>query len=177
MWTNRWLVQNQENWSRGEQVLTRPLELLFGFKTVWGMKDWSMSENVQRYKDFPHTICLCLLLLAVSNTFFFSRKKGILSRHQINKPNHILPEIRNFFYHVPCYTPPFWSTQFKRIWENIRLMLCDLCWTPVSCWKGSKGLDPTSKVLNSFAPGKCGRSLLSLGHAVTFKDVEVHQDK
>lgn len=153
MWTNHWLVQNQENWSRGEQVLTCLLELLFNFKSMWGMKDWSTSENVQHYKDFTHTICLCLLLLAVSNIFFFRGKRGILSRHQINKPNCILPEIRNFFYHVPCYSSPFWSTQSKRIWENIRLMLCD---QPVSCWEGSKGLDPTSKVLNSFGPGICG---------------------
>lgn len=77
-------------------------------------------------------------------------------RHQINKPNFILPEIRNFFYHTPSYSSPFWFTRSKRIWESIRLKLCDLHWTPVSCWEDSKILDPTYKVLNSFGPGRCG---------------------
>lgn len=128
-----------------------------------------MSENLQHCNDFNH-ICLCLLLLPMSNPFFLRGKTGIPSRHQINKPNLILPEIKNF-YCAPSYSSPFWCTQSKRIGESIPLKLCDLRWTPVSCWEFSKLLGPAYKVLNSFGPGRCGE--------VTFhsKNVEVHQDK
>lgn len=115
-----------------------------------------MSENLQHCEDFNHNICLCLLPLPMSNPFFLRRKIGIPSRHQINKPNLILPEIRNFCYHAPSYSCSFWCTQSKRIWESIWLKLWDLHWMPVSCWEDSKVFDPTYKVLNSFGDGRCG---------------------
>lgn len=115
-----------------------------------------MSANLQHYNEFAHVACLCLLLLPMSNPFFLRGKIRILSRHQTNKPKCILPEIRNFFYHVPSYSSPFWCTWSKRIWGNARLKLCDLHWMPVSCWEESKGLDSTWTVLNSFGPGRRG---------------------
>jgi len=149
-------VQNLENWSRGEKVLTPLLEVLFSFKSMRWKEDWSMSENLQHYNDFTHTVCLCLFLLPMSNLFFLRGKIGKLSRHQINKPNCILPEIWNFFYHVPSYSSLFWCTWSKSIWEKIRLKLCALPWMPVSCCKESKILEPTYKVLNGFGRGKHG---------------------
>lgn len=92
--------------------------------------------------------CQCLI------RFSSGERLGILSRHQINKANCLLPEIRNFFYHVPSYSSPFRYTQSKRIWENIRLKLCDLRWTPVRHWEQSKLLDPIYKVLSGLEPGK-----------------------
>lgn len=124
-----------------------------------GLKHVRKSATLWRLQSHH----LCLLPLPMSNPFFLRRKIEIPSRHQINKPNLILPEIRNFCYHAASYSSPFWCTQSKGIWENIWLRLCDLHWMlmdlhwmPVSCWEDPKVLDLGYKVLDSFGPGRCG---------------------
>lgn len=163
-----WFVQNLKNWSRSQKVLTSLLVFIFGYKSMWCKEDWSVSGHLQHQNEFTHIICLCLLLLSVSNPFFLRGKIVIFSRKKKKK---------NFFYHVPSYSSPFWCTHSKRIRENIRLKLCDLQVIPVSFWMESKVLVPAYKDQNGLGPAKCGRSLVSLGCVITVEDVELHQNK
>lgn len=80
-----WFVQNLKNWSRSQKVLTSLLVFIFGYKSMWCKEDWSVSGHLQHQNEFTHIICLCLLLLSVSNPFFLRGKIVIFSRKKKKK--------------------------------------------------------------------------------------------